>query len=706
MSVRLPEDLFIKFMEQGIKKGLLPDCIPTIQHDAYLSRSYILQTCSDTLSQQGRATIADLANQLHVHTHLLSPFLPSICTERDWTKIDDILMTRSYIDQLKTKHTNQLEHQGSLALLSVTNQTSLPHRFILDMFQDLQNTHTKFDALPDQYFTKDFIQRQEHAIFDALTAASMPVYMPTLAKDVDTLESLFYVLLDRISKRQDLPGSFLGRRDRSTFIPNVYRGQQEAMVQSLLLASGYIEYTTVEQNILWAPAREWLQKRNPDLVLLEACAVIPSLTQTLEASLDHLDTWLSIPTLFPSAITIQDALTLTESVVTRANKATKSTSRHDSLIIVGHHITSPKYLQSLVDMAQPYITQRAQAEQTNTKHLHSAKPRKNQPSEVKFTAEEVQRYLVGQQLPRDFAELVAVKIKRSMNDKLILAMKSIYLTHPSTASTTCSLDQTNRAWTDNQGRHLLSLLNRQRHLLFFSQQALGLFDDASTKKSMEKYIVRQRCLDFLFFLVLLTTLWHAKDQADMVSLTGLRGSDIQHPDQVKDDHKKEVIAALVCSEPTYREVLVPLHEAVQSGKKLDAFMPFLIRNQSHSNPLLEKLDWTTEMDQEQTQTQTNQEFKQSLLQQLKSTPLTTNAAPLILHLVVLLLFQDVHQLPLNVSGKFVPALLRQLSPHLDDSVLDVLERTQSSILFHFKQPDQPPIDMALVQQTQKIALDL
>ena len=75
----------------------------------------------------------------------------------------------------------------------------------------------------------------------------------------------------------------------------------------------------------------------------------------------------------------------------------------------------------------------------------------------------------------------------------------------------------------------------------------------------------------------------------------------------------------------------------------------------------------------------------NLVQQLSSTD-SGNAgnAPLILHLTVLICFQAVYKLPLHASGKFVPKIIRQLTPKLrsDDrsEEASTVESCQQAIL--------------------------
>lgn len=71
--------------------------------------------------------------------------------------------------------------------------------------------------------------------------------------------------------------------------------------------------------------------------------------------------------------------------------------------------------------------------------------------------------------------------------------------------------------------------------------------------------------------------------------------------------------------------------------------------------------------------QTNKDVQESLWQQLKGTPVSQATAPSILHLASLLCFQALYQQPLYVSGKFVPHIIKQITPSMDETSAALLK---------------------------------
>lgn len=90
-------------------------------------------------------------------------------------------------------------------------------------------------------------------------------------------------------------------------------------------------------------------------------------------------------------------------------------------------------------------------------------------------------------------------------------------------------------------------------------------------------------------------------------------------------------------------------------------------------------------DIEQMQSQCSKNIASNLVQQLNgASGNNAAAAPLILHLAVLIYFQALYKLPLHASGKFVPKIIRQLTPRLrsDDRAEDAetIECCQKAIM--------------------------
>lgn len=82
-------------------------------------------------------------------------------------------------------------------------------------------------------------------------------------------------------------------------------------------------------------------------------------------------------------------------------------------------------------------------------------------------------------------------------------------------------------------------------------------------------------------------------------------------------------------------------------------------------------------------------------------------APLILHLVVLICFQALYKCPLHASGKFVPKIVRQISPKLIANNLseyaETIEKGQDTIMKALRSGNvYTEQDIAVLQQIKEL----
>ncbi|KAI8342108.1 hypothetical protein BC941DRAFT_467007 [Chlamydoabsidia padenii] len=691
-------------MQQGIEKGYIRDCEPTLNGQTYLSASFIQQQTIDHLHQnKGRTTLTRLAELLNLPVDTLERYL-------------------TYLDELKQTCMGRMEEQGFLSLVAQTQATSLPYRLLQKVLDvDTMDHCIQYSGISDLIFTRTYVNQQKHQIVDHLQSSTEPLAMQKLQKETSISDGVFYLFLEQIIKEHTLQGAFRGRRERAIFIPHVYRDTQLAMIDSLLKAGNYIEYHTIEQLYGFAAPKDLLQKLDLNIILLDTCAVTESITSPIEDTLLSASSdfsWLDVSHLLPSSLSLADITTLLESILPRLNnnnnnnrrkkKSTRAPSPSSEtrtlyhFILLGKYVTTTRYLETnVIEAAQPFLNQRATMELTkNQKFLHSNKGKRKKDLQVVLTNEEIQAHLVEEQgLPLEFATLVTTKIKRSMMEGMDYAMKKVYIN----ADTTKMVSGDGTSWLDRQQQHLKLLLADLRLKIYYNMQSIALFEDPSTRKSMEKYMVRQYCGDFMFYLVLIITLWQSKDQSEMTTLTGLHTKDIEQPEQVDDTQASQVIAALVSSDTTWQKELIPLHQGYQGGKKMDAFNSFITAS---SSPLATKLGWA-DLDNQENQRQYNMEFWKNLQRQLESTPVSESTAPSILHLTLLLCFQTIYHLPLNVSGKYVPSILNTLAPKLQGGILNVsleqLKKAQHSIMAGMK---SGAIDLDLIGTIRQLGLDL
>ncbi|KAI9301125.1 hypothetical protein BJ944DRAFT_11074 [Cunninghamella echinulata] len=167
----LPHNLFTKWIQQGIQKGYIQDCIQTINGEAYISTSFIKKQCIQHMDKhKGRMTISYISDMLNIDNNTLNPFLISLSNEQHWTLIDDIILSSDYIDHIKLSCIDIIEKNGFLSLVAQTKYTGLPHRFLQKI---LGNTNfINLPELSDLYFTTNYIENEKQRIINELQMAN------------------------------------------------------------------------------------------------------------------------------------------------------------------------------------------------------------------------------------------------------------------------------------------------------------------------------------------------------------------------------------------------------------------------------------------------------------------------------------------------------------------------------------------------------
>ena len=94
----------------------------------------------------------------------------------------------------------------------------------------------------------------------------------------------------------------------------------------------------------------------------------------------------------------------------------------------------------------------------------------------------------------------------------------------------------------------------------------------------------------------------------------------------------------------------------------------------------------------------------ALADQLENTPVSTATAPLILHLTSILCFQALYHLPLYVSGKYVPHIIKQISFKLDSNDSQVISNAHTMIMSSRK--DSSLFDSNILQNVYDLGLKI
>ncbi|KAI7885724.1 hypothetical protein K492DRAFT_179786 [Lichtheimia hyalospora FSU 10163] len=644
VSSTVLQELFIQLVQQGLDHNYLEGVIPSLDHQSFLTTDHVRNHIRASMATcNGRTSVAKLAQDLNVEHEAILDNWSVLASEEHWIKAGDILLTSEYVDMLPSQLATYIEPNGYCSMVTLAHQWKLPYNFIAEALESHITEHyVRYQQLPDTIMTRDYANKAKQYISDALQQATEPLSMFKLQRSTSILgsqEALYYAILDNVIREEQAPGTFRGRREKSIFIPHSYKDRQLSLISSLLEAGGYIEYDTVEQQYSYSNPKDLLLRLDGDITLFDTCGATQSLIKDVENHIEEelvAHGWADVSQLVPFAFGASDVGSLLDVLTSRA---TKQQQRQRTILNACYIVTS-EFITCTVNQAQSLIDRLALKEIQQEKRLHSGKSKRKLANEVAvhLSNQEISEFLVNQQgLSPAFADNLVPVLKKPMTEALAKAIQTVYVS-PSLASS--GHDDT---YITQQRSNVRDLARK----IYFTFESIDRFEDESARRSLEKYIVRQLGLQYLFGLTALKEMERTGDGEGIMN---------KFDPNLDEAQKKELLAGFSNDDNS------TLYTSVLNGKKAEQLIEHLGKSSFLSDGSIEEQ-----------QVQTNKDVQESLLQQLQNTPVSQATAPSILHLTSLLCFQALYQQPLYVSGKFVPHVIKQVTPAMDETSAGLLK---------------------------------
>ncbi|KAL1936391.1 hypothetical protein VTP01DRAFT_525 [Rhizomucor pusillus] len=679
-------DLFTQLVEQGISLGYLEGISKTLDREWFLSKSFVRDEIKRYVTAKGRSSVQQLSGMLNVEHKLIYDAWSVLAPENDWTIVDDIVLAREYLDSLEEQVTAYIRENGIVSAVTCAQKFGLPFYYMLELLGKIvsQDQFVKFPQLPNIIMTIDYVETSREKISNMLKNAKEPFDVVQFQKsDFESEEELFNVLF--VEQIHQSHGTVLKRGGKDIYVPDEYRDRQIELVRSLLNASGYIEYSTVEENYGYMAPKELLRQIEAGIILLDSCAVTKGKLETLVSAIqDDLDNqgWSNVTQHIPFILNTSDNATLQSICVSRLQDSAsprprkKGANANAPFILDSEHIVTPNFLQSTMASLQAYINQRARQELQQEKKMHSARGKKKLNSEIsaELAIKEVKNELVKTlQFGNDFASSIAQKITPSLSVLLTQAIRTVY-----------ALPTTNAATED--GAVLESHLKKEEMVIkdmsrkiFYTYKASRIFQDNDARKSLEKYILRQLGLELVYHLVL-KALLERQGQVD------------EEAEKVDDDVKIRALIEEYLQQTASESsnLLRALYKSVSSDKRAEKFIQIMqeVVTDNWQDPDIQR--------------ETVENMQKTLHQQLVNTPVNAETAPSILHLSSIVCFQSLYHLSLFVSGKYVPHIIKQISLKLESETASLFNSCLETVMASRKQ--QGNLDLDLINRVRQWAL--
>ncbi|KAJ2958370.1 hypothetical protein NQZ79_g6053 [Umbelopsis isabellina] len=661
----LPHELLARLLINGINQGNLHNVHINTLGNAVMTEEHIASTIASRLDeQQGQASVFDIASQLNLERDLVISVLSNFKGDKGWTVTNDYILTVPRQNAIVQDIDHDIAKNGYLSLTVKAQSLGLPYQFIQQLadsaVKDGHISASKAVSSPGLLMSDEYIDTNLTKLRDALRDAIEPLAVQKLHRDnIDIPTALFYDLFEHIVKAEYVGGFTRGRRENALFVPNAYREDQESKLCQFVASNDYIGKGSTHRlntyHLYNTTPKDFLVSRFPDIHFLDSCAVTSNVRLIMSAEIDEIlgsgNQWINIATLVPSVLSPIDISTLLAHIADE--------KKDDRLVVLGStYVTSNEWL----DKAHASLRQHMQL-----KALGARKANTNGSQLQKNSRR-------GRQASHDQDKLD----KEEMLD-------SVYLP---------SNDPTSLTESKPKAGLLNTILSEAWCRFQLYMKGTSVFDDSSVQSSLSKHLLRTLGQDLVDILIVLSA--YMQDRKTFIPALD-QELDNRLKIELQDAQRDELINGMNGSD---RECASKARTIAIAGKPSVEYLN-LVKN------LMSSVD--TQIDSsEELKAQQLKDNSDNLVNQLISCNVQDAAiAPLILHLVVLICFQALYKCPLHASGKFVPKIVRQISPKLIANNLseyaETIEKGQDTIMKALRSGNvYTEQDIAVLQQIKEL----
>ncbi|CAO0796168.1 unnamed protein product [Mucor circinelloides] len=662
----IPASLFVQFIQQGLEKGLINDITKTLDGQYYCNEQYLEKSISQLVEKHGKIDVEKLAEHLCIEQYNVKRAIQQISADKRWTVCDDLIVTQNCVDNIKRDLESRINESGSLSIIAQTQQMKLPYSLLKSVLDDIitvDGQYSRYSQIPDVVFVKTYIDSCKNKMISALESYEEPYPMFKLQKSQDIQEDMFYLLLEQIVKDEGFDlGSLRGKRSRAVFEPSSFKERQLSLIKSIFESNDCISYNTIENLYTFASPADLIADSydKSSFLSLNSCFIKTTVKDAAKSTIESISEYCDVNDLLPAILTFEDVNKVIDTILSEIGGKNNSTKLID---LDGGYVVNADYVQKLITGSDNYLR--------NLSRTLKQKLSKNYASNsINLGDNDIIKAFECLGCPRNIAERLLPFSRNAM----LMQFSDILQTPFIETEAIISGDE----WILEQKTRELKKLESLRQSIYFNNQAKALFQDDAVQKSLEKYILKNQCTEFLFHLVIFLVLDQSYNKAEVSQSTSLciKLEDIENQSIVDAKQQKCVISYFIReNDHKYDNTSVIEIEGLLKKKKLDQFITsILVKDRQHlfSNQL--------PLSSDQIKKTANDITNKQLYQQLQHLPVSTMTVPQMLHLVSLLIFQTVFQLPLYVTGKFVPVILDEIRPHLSSEEQTLLDTVHLSII--------------------------
>ncbi|XP_065225139.1 E3 UFM1-protein ligase 1 homolog isoform X2 [Planococcus citri] len=737
---RLSEKNCVEIVTKLVHLKLL-DVVFTNDGKSYITPKYLIKEIRDELHVHGgRVNLIDVAKLLNVDFNVINTLAHDIIKEDTNVRIIlGQLIDHSYAVHVAEEINDRLQQHGIISVTELARTFDLPGDFIHSVIKEntgriiVSARQDKQDA--QSYYTESFLNQNKAVVRGAFIAITKPTLISTIISHCGIKENVLFSLIDSLIESKQIPGVLTERIGNvCTYIPQIYLKTQSEWVNNFFQQNGYLEYDALNRVGINDPKGFIAKSLKSDekLFYLQNCAVGQQLLDQIEATIEEVlasRSWTNILNVLPTVIDTDDAEILLKNVTDKQRFSSSirvfnhSYAVSDSFLNkiqsniaekiipenVDKMINSGKYEQYVIESklnnandesekrelsrkeerkkrtnvgksgggtqgreTKTRVTKKKYGQKSTNKADSDEEESKNHGISIALelvTYDEIRNVIELDESFQDesddcadFIEELLQYFYPSINKTALSLAQSAYETR------LANLHNTKRKMNAELQDSIISTYQNLKHYY----KGIKEFNDAECQLQLSKYLLKSTGTQLIN-----TCFTFISDKNEDISSTEARNKVLSTIDN------KEL-----------KETFVKLNKSV-GGNSVDEFMNAVEDALAILNIMMKKMD----KKKEKTLLESH---RQALIEKLKE----TEDPPLVLHLVLLILFQNITQNILNASGRFVSNILSLLGERIDENNFAVLQQYHGNVLKLFKlsedDEDYVKISEELKEVTEKV----
>ncbi|OZJ01833.1 hypothetical protein BZG36_04789 [Bifiguratus adelaidae] len=661
-------------------RGLLKDTFRR-SDDGLVTRNEVNKTIHASLSKDGKVNVFNLSLQLLLDPKELEKFMKEDDTLRSHTKvIHGYLVSDVFLSEIRQAMKAQLHSGGWLDLSQISNRHTIPLAEVRELCKDFATACE--DLSSTIVYTGEYLASCQGRLRDELQKSTEPTSISRCVTFKQIPEAMAFDAWNRLATQGDLNGEFTGVKGNAVFIPHEYSHNKLANLKADVMRDGFLEFSRLKQYGLGKDAKDVLKREIPGIILLKDSAVMPTIIHLLDGAMEDViqsNAWIDCTPLIPLVLTAEDVSRLLRILPVMG----PSGSQVD---IIDSFVVTKEFERICCRQVTEQLSKRvhfaAKNEENLSKGGHKGK------AMHRTSMEEISNEIL--KIYPDIDKSLCKKLSRQMMPQVAQVLVEL---RASTHLNSFETDEEELQQQQQLGRFERLVLDEYHRFLLY-QRGCSIFEDENVRTSLEKYLVRNNGVR-IADLCALHQLYAASMDNESVSRESFEQLICWTEDGLTEQDREHVLAELP---PEISQIARTLMDAASKGKNPTKFTTQLLQtSQSFKQLTLSDLDVPRKS-----------ALQEEILAHLKAQVAASTSPALTLHLAAIIFFQNVFHQSLHASGKYVPKILKQLVPKLQQngqaSEGEWLLELQQQILDHVK--EQTAVDDALVDKVRSLALQV